>query len=146
MNHLCLFTYANCLLYVIFLWILNIYICLLIKINVNETGETDHLCLFTYANPLLITCGFRLKIYNVFVYLFKFTSTTAAQVTTFVYLLVQIGCWLKHFDMFVYSSKNHFPFNNKNILCWLLEIWTLTNIWSQLSVNTSQKSSVSMVP
>ena len=33
---------------------------------------------------LLMQCAFRFKIYNIFVYFFKLTSTTATQVTTFV--------------------------------------------------------------
>ena len=67
---------------------------LLIRINVNETSGTGHVCLFSYWNPLLITCGFCFNIDYLFVYLFKAMSTTAAQVTTFVYLLMQIACWL----------------------------------------------------
>ena len=68
--------------------------CLLIKININETGGTGHVYLFTYSNPLLITCGFRFNIEYLFIDLFKAMSTTAAQVTTLVYLLMQIVCWL----------------------------------------------------
>ena len=46
-----------------FMWFsLNIkYICLLIKMNVNETGASDNLCLFTYANDFLNTCAFSFK-------------------------------------------------------------------------------------
>ena len=39
-------------------------------------------------------CGFYFNIHYLFVYLFKGMSTTAAQVTTCFYLLMQIGCWL----------------------------------------------------
>ena len=39
--------------------------------------QSHHVCLFTYANYLLNTCAFCLKIYDLFVYLFKFTSSTA---------------------------------------------------------------------
>ena len=39
--------------------------------------QSHHVCLFTYANCLLNTCAFRLKIYDLFVYLFKLTSSTA---------------------------------------------------------------------
>ena len=56
--------------------------------------QSHHICLFTYANCLLNTCAFRLKIYYLFVYLFKLTSYTAVQVTMFVYLLLQIVCSL----------------------------------------------------
>ena len=48
--------------------------------------------LFTYGNRLLITCAFRFNVHYLFVYLFKVMSTTAAQVTTCFYLLMQIAC------------------------------------------------------
>ena len=73
---------------------LLIYIYLIIKIYISKRGETDHLYLFTYAKELLIKCAFRFNIQYLFVYLFKAMSTTAVQVTTFVYLLMEITCWL----------------------------------------------------
>ena len=33
-----------------------------------------------------------------------------------------------------------------NILSWLLEIWNWTNIWQKLSLNTSHKTSASIIP
>ena len=41
-----------------------------------------------------IACAFPFNIHCLFVYLFKVMSTTAAQVTTFVYLLMEIACRL----------------------------------------------------
>ena len=64
---------------------------------------THDLFLFTYGNRLLNTCAFPLKIYIIFVYLFKLTSTTAAQVTTFVYLLMEIASWLHVLFVLVFS-------------------------------------------
>ena len=68
--------------------------CLLIRINVNETDGTGHVYLFTYGNWLLITCGFSFNIHDLFVYFFKVMSTTASQITTCFYLLMEIGYWL----------------------------------------------------
>ena len=55
---------------------------------------TDHLFLFMYANPFLMKCALHFNIQYLFICLFKAMSTTAAQVTTFVYLLMQMACWL----------------------------------------------------
>ena len=60
----------------------------------NNSSASHHLFLFTYANSLLITCVFRFNIHDLFVYFFKVMSTTAAQVTTCFYLIMQIPCWL----------------------------------------------------
>ena len=57
-------------------------------------------------------CAFRFKIYNIFLYLFELTSTTPAQVTTFVYLLMEMACWLHvlfvltfSIHLFTYSKR-----------------------------------------
>ena len=89
-----IYLYKSVVHYTWFSFKYSVSICLLIKINVSETGATDHLYFFTYANPLLITCAFRFNIHYLFVYLFTAMSTKAAQVTTCFYLLMQIACWL----------------------------------------------------
>ena len=57
-------------------------------------------------------CGFYFNIHYLFVYLFKEMSTTAAQVTTCFYLLMQIRCWLNVLFilifiiyLFIYSKR-----------------------------------------
>ena len=82
-----------CWLHVVLVLILSIF-CLFIQSHVKNSSASHHVCLFTYVNSLLITCAFRFNIHDLFVYFFKVISTTAAQVTTFVYLLMQITCWL----------------------------------------------------
>ena len=60
---------------------------------------------------LLMECAFRFKIYNIFVYFFKLTSTTAAQVTTFCLftygncLLITCAFRFNIPDLFVYFFK-----------------------------------------
>ena len=68
----------------------------------NSSGRSDHFCLFTYVNSLLITCAFRFNIHDLFVYFFKMMSTTASQVTTCFYLLMQITCWLHVFFVLIF--------------------------------------------
>ena len=82
-----------CWLHVVFVLILSIF-CLFIQSDVNNSSASHQFCLFTYANSLLITCVFRFNIHDLFVYFFKVMSTTASQVTTCFYLLMQIACWL----------------------------------------------------
>ena len=82
-----------CWLHDIFILILSIF-CLFIQSDVKNSSASDQFCLFTYVNSLLITCVFRFNIHDLFVYFFKVMSTTAAQVTTCFYLLMEIDCWL----------------------------------------------------
>ena len=77
----------------VFVLIFSIF-CLLIQRDVNNSIANHHLFLFTYANNFLITCGFRFNIHDLFVYFLTAKSTTAAQVTTCFYLLMEIHCWL----------------------------------------------------
>ena len=51
------------------------------------------------------------------------------EITTFVYLLVQKGSWLKHFDTFVYSSKKHFPFDNFLLDCYCYPMQSSEKLW-----------------
>ena len=54
----------------------------------QKTVGTDHLSLFMK----LMKYAFRFNIQYLFIYLFKAMSTTAPQVTTCFYLLMQITC------------------------------------------------------
>ena len=67
-------------------------ICLLLQSEVNNSIPNHHLFLFTYANKLLITCVFPFNIHDLFVYFFTAKSTTASQITTCFYLLMEIAC------------------------------------------------------
>ena len=79
------------------------YICLFIEITINNSNATHHLFLFTYANWLLTRFGYRFNIQYLFLYLFKAMSTTAAQLTTCFYLLMQIACWLHVVFVLIFS-------------------------------------------
>ena len=95
-----------CKLVVDYMWFsfeYSIFICWFIQSNVNNSSASHHLFLFTYANLLLITCGFPFNIHYLFVYFFKAMSTTAAQVTTCFYLLMQIASWLHVLFLLIFS-------------------------------------------
>ena len=54
MDHLCLLTYANCLLIICgFRFNIQYLFVCLFKLTSIETAGTDHLFLFTYGNHLL---------------------------------------------------------------------------------------------
>ena len=104
-GHVYLFTYSNPLLITCgFRFNIEyLFVYLLKAMYINNSSASHHFGLFTYANCLLITCAFRFNINYLFVYFFKVMWTTAAQVTTFVYLLMQIGCWLHVVFILIFS-------------------------------------------
>ena len=70
------------------------------RFNINKS--TDELPVCIYLCKLVVTCSFRFNIHDLFVYFFKLMSTTASQMTTCFYLLMQITCWLHVFFVLIF--------------------------------------------
>ena len=101
-GHVCLFTYWNPLL-ITCGFRFNIEYLLFIYSKWCQQQQCKSPLLFIYANSLLITCPFRFNNHDLFVYLFKVMSTTASQITTCFYLLMQITCWLHVLFVLIFS-------------------------------------------
>ena len=100
----------NCWLNVLFVLIFSIYLFTYSN-DVNNSSASHHFCLFTYGNPFLITCGFRLNIHYLFIYLFKTMSTKAGgsdHLFLFTYgnrFLITCGFCLNIHYLFLYLFK-----------------------------------------
>ena len=91
-----------CWLHVVMVLIFSIYLFIYWNRCQQHQRKSTPL-LFIYANFLLITCRVSFNIEYLFVYLFKAMSRKAAQVNTFVYLLIQMVCWLHVLFILIFS-------------------------------------------
>ena len=110
----------------------SLFICLFIQNDVNKSSASHHLFLFTYANHFFIKCDFRFNIHYLFVYLCKAMSTTAAQVTTCFYLLMEIDCWLH--VVFVLIFIIYLFIYSKRCQQKQVELTTFIYLWKSLVV------------
>ena len=79
----------------------------LINVQTNDKKSSYIMGVRTFLNLLMemvcwFTCAFRFNIHDLFVYFFTVKSTTASQITTCFYLLMQITCWLHVFFLLLF--------------------------------------------